>query len=496
VKLFCFQSLFEIECFDKIGIAIRPITKKWNENSPIMSLKIDDKIHQIKVSDVLYFPNETEKSRKIEIITEKKFYLKSELSNFKFESELPIFIDAAIALDFETENENLRMYDFQDENSSLHDDFVEFTQQKKIVTGHQFHQVDLPFEGSILVNEGQDVTAETEVGENLFDPPKVYVISLFDKSYLHLNPENVEESVRIKEGEEVKFGQRIAEIGKGSFIEEIQFQHFYLDSPVRGKVEKINFDSGTIIMREIQDYTYKPKTVNVAKKLNVKPKHIMPYMKKALNDFVYAGDLLASKIIDMGDSKHPMLVSAPSTGTIKKIDKSTGIVTIQYDREPYRRSAGVKGKIHSIKKGHSATISYDGFTLNGIIGFGVEAWGSLKYLEKMGEITNCLPDQVVVISSKIDLAFLKKAEKRKVKGVVAASIDNEDLVEFIGEEIGVALTGNESIPFPIIITEGFGDFEMFKDYYKFFQKQNGKFIYMNGHTQIRAGVTRPKMIVM
>ena len=49
-------------------------------------------------------------------------------------------------------------------------------------------------------------------------------------------------------------------------------------------------------MREIQDYSYKPKTINVAKKLNVKPKNIMGYLKKGLNDFVYAGDLIASKI--------------------------------------------------------------------------------------------------------------------------------------------------------------------------------------------------------
>jgi len=114
----------------------------------------------------------------------------------------------------------------------------------------------------------------------------------------------------------------------------------------------------------------------------------------------------------------------------------------------------------------------------------------------MEEITYCSEAQIIVIPIKINLEFLRKAELQKVKGVVAASINNEDLVEFIGEEIGVALTGNESIPFPIIITEGFGEFAMFADYAEFFHKQSGKFIYMNGHTQIRAGVTRPKIIVM
>lgn len=484
------------DCFDKIGIALRPIGRKWKENTPIMSLRIEENSYQIKVGDVLYLGNETGKERSIEIQLEKGFYLKPEFQDFKFASDLPVFLDAAVQLDFKLENEHLKMFDFQTEMTSLPDDFVDFTQQKKIETGQQFHKVELPYEGSILVQEGQDVNAQTIIGENLFDPPKVYVISLFDKAYLHLNPENVAESLRIKEGEEVKHGQRIAEIGKGSFIEEIQFQHFYFDSPVRGRVEKINFDSGTIIMREIQDYTSKPKTVNVAKMLNVKPKNMMPYIKKALNDFVYAGDFIAAKIIDLGDSKHPMFVTAPTTGTIKKIDKEKGTITIQYDREPYHRFAGVKGKVHSIEVGHAATISYDGSTLNGIIGFGKEAWGELKFIKKTENIQDCSQDQIVVIPAKIDLSFLKNAENQKVKGVVAASIDNEDLVAFVGEEIGVALTGNESIPFPLIITEGFGEFVMLADFAEFFQKQNGKFLYMNGHTQIRAGVIRPIMIVL
>ncbi|MDO9578211.1 MAG: glutamate mutase L, partial [Candidatus Cloacimonadales bacterium] len=288
------SRLLAEDCFDKIGIAIRPIGRKWKENTLIMTIQIEEKSYQIKVGDVLYLPNETGKERNIEIQMEKGFYLKPEFHNFKFDSDLPIFIDAAIQLDFAIENEHLKMFDFQTEKTSLHEDFVTFTQQKKIETGQQFHQVELPYEGSILVQDGQEVTADTVIGENLFDPPKVYVISLFDKTYLHLNPENVAEALRIKEGEEVKHGQRLAEIGRKSFIDEIQFQHYYFDSPVRGRVEKINYDSGTIIMREIQDYTSKPKTVNVAKILNIKPKNMMPYIRKTLNDFVYAGDLIAS----------------------------------------------------------------------------------------------------------------------------------------------------------------------------------------------------------
>lgn len=489
------SQLLAEECFDKVGITIRPIGKKWKLESPVMKLKVSDKTYDVKVGDFVYLDNLEEEEQTIEINLEKGFHLQPDIHDFKFKTSLPILIDTTIEHDFEIENKAMKLFDFETKISDLAPDFMAFTQQKQIQSGKQTHLVQLPYAGNIKVEVGAEVEAETEIGVNLFDPPRVYVITLYDKSYLNLNPDNLEKSLRIKEGQEVKYGQRIAEIGSRTLIDEFRFQHYYFDSPVRGRVEKINIDSGTIIMREIQDYSYKPKKINVAQKLNVKPKSIISYLKKSLNDFVYAGDVIASKIIDVGESKHPMLVSAPNTGTITQINKETGFVTIQYDRKPYQRKAGIKGKVVSVEEKHSALIEFDGYSLNGIIGFGNEAWGKLKFLDKQSELSAATADDIIVYGDKIDLAFLRQVEQQKVKGVIAASIDNADLVEFIGDEIGVALTGNEAIPFPVILTEGFGEFPMFDDYTEFLKENSGKSVYINGHTQIRAGVVRPKIIV-
>lgn len=489
-------QLLEEECFDKVGLAIRPMGKKWKQNTEIMQLKINDEDFRIKVGDTLYIENADREEKSVEIFMKKGFYLKSDMQNFAFKTELPLFIDASLELDFEQENKIFDLYKLGKKQKKLCQDFAAFTQNKKIETGIQNHKVTLPYAGSINVKVGDKVETDTIIGENLFDPPRVYVVTLYDKTYLNLNPDNLEKSLRIKEGDEVKYGQRILEIGNRTLIDEFRFQHYYFDSPVRGRVEKINIDSGTIIMREIQDYSYKPKKINVAKKLNVKPKNMMSYMKKSLNDFVYAGDLLASKIVDVGESKHPSLVQAPNTGTIKEINKETGFVTVQYDRDPYERYAGIKGKVLEVEEGYSATIEFTGSTLNGIIGFGNEAWGKLKFIASKQEIVQCGQEDIIVFTGKIDLDFLHKAETQKVKGLIVASIDNADLVEFIGDEIGVALTGNESIPYPIILTEGFGDFKMYSEYSDFLEKNSGNSVYINGHTQIRAGVVRPKIIVI
>jgi len=487
-------KLLSEECFVKLAIVIRPIAKKWKDNTAVMTIMINDEKKQIVVGDLEYIENPDNVTREVRIDLEKGFYLNIDGNSLKFQTDLPIYIDASPSLNFDKQNEVLKLYKFGSKEH-LETDFAEFLQKNTAAEGERTIKVELPYEGKIHVNTGDKVTPETVIGENLFDPPKVYIISLFDKTYLHLNEENLVQSLLIKEGDEIKYGQRIVEIGNRSFLNEIQFQHYYFDSPVRGKVEKINFDSGTIILREIQDYSSKPKTVNIAKKLNIKPKLITRYLKKDLNDFVYAGELLASKILDVQGTDHPMLVTAPSTGTIRELDLEKGTIVIKYDKKPYRKYAGVEGVITTIEPGRSATISYNGKTLKGIIGFGSESWGKIKLLKKLADSKDCSENDLIVFSGKIDIGFLNDLKDRKIKGVVAASIDNLDLVEFIGREIGVALTGNESIPFPLILTEGFGDFTMDEKYLKVFEDHINENIYINGHTQIRAGVTRPTIIL-
>jgi len=488
------SNLLLHNCFEKIGIIIRPLSQKWKEGKTVLSLKVDETEHVIKVGDRKYISNEAGFNKKISIALEKGFYLDEREEEKQFETSLPIFIDASFETEFSAENKALNLFDDFNSAPSIEECFGSFIKSKPIIKGIQEHKITLPYEGNILVKKGQVVHNNTIIGENLFDPPRVYVISLFDKTYLNLNSENIEKSLLIKEGDEVKFGQRIIEIGDRSFIQELKFQHYYFDAPVRGKVEKINLDSGTIIMREIQDYSTKPKKINIAKRLNVAPKQIKAYMKKSEGDFVYAGDSLASRIFDKNTAL-PSIVSAPSTGTIKKVDLETGEVIIQYDKKPYRVAAGIEGKVENIDPGNAVIISYNGLTLKGIIGFGNESYGKLKVIIDKTEIDKCEDDQVLCFTTQIDNSIIKKAVEQNVKGIIAPSIDSTELVKFTGKEIGVALTGDEDIPFPLILTEGFGEFELNSEYKETFEENIGKNVYINGHTQIRAGVTRPKIII-
>ena len=490
------EKLINEDCFEKIGLCVRPMGKYKKENVPVANIEIDGEMHKIKAGDILYFPNENSDVMEVQIELKKHFYLKGETKHFAFKTQLPIYIDVRLTPNFDSQNKVMNLFTDIKTPVEVEAAFQASFIPKNIASGVQHHKSELPYSGNILVSEHDKVTPETIIGENRFDPPKVYIISLFDKSYLHLDESNIRTALKVKEGQEIKIGQRIAEIGNRTLIDDLTFKHFNFESPVRGKIEKINYDSGTIILREIQDYSYKPKVINIAKKLNLDPKLTTRYMKKALGDFVYAGEMLASRIIDTSGFKYPLTASAPSTGLIKKINTETGNITIQYDKDPYLRPAGVFGEVIKVEPQKSATIAYNGTTINGIIGFGSEAFGKLHYLNSRNELKQCTPEEIVVSSDKIDTAFLKEAEKLNVKGVIAPAIDNSTLVEFTGEEIGVALTGNENIPFPLIITEGFGNFQPHESIREILEQNGGQQVYINGHTQIRAGVTRPKIIIM
>ena len=80
-------------------------------------------------------------------------------------------------------------------------------------------------------------------------------------------------------------------------------------------------------------------------------------------------------------------------------------------------------------------------------------------------------------------------------GIVVGGIIDKDLIEFLGYDIGVAITGHENISLTLVITEGFGTIAMARRTFELLRSLAGRSASINGATQIRAGVIRPEVIV-
>ena len=80
-------------------------------------------------------------------------------------------------------------------------------------------------------------------------------------------------------------------------------------------------------------------------------------------------------------------------------------------------------------------------------------------------------------------------------GLVVGAVRDEVVREYLGYDIGVAITGQEDVPLTLILTEGFGELAMAQRTWDLLASLEGQLASIDGATQIRAGVIRPEVIV-
>jgi hypothetical protein len=90
---------------------------------------------------------------------------------------------------------------------------------------------------------------------------------------------------------------------------------------------------------------------------------------------------------------------------------------------------------------------------------------------------------------------VKELIKVGARGVIVGGIDDKDLKEFLGYDLGVAITGHETLGITIVVTEGFGEIKMAAKTFNLLKASSGQKASINGATQIRAGVIRPEIII-
>ena len=59
----------------------------------------------------------------------------------------------------------------------------------------------------------------------------------------------------------------------------------------------------------------------------------------------------------------------------------------------------------------------------------------------------------------------------------------------------MAITGTENLDTSLVLTEGYGNIKMSERTYNLLKLHDGKFVSINGSTQIRAGVIRPEIVI-
>jgi hypothetical protein len=240
--------------------------------------------------------------------------------------------------------------------------------------------------------------------------------------------------------------------------------------------------------------------INVAGLLSAPPEDVPLLMIKKVGESVKEGEVIAQSKGFFGLFKST--VKAPVDGVIESISKITGQVILREPPIPVEVNAYVDGTVVKIIPKEGVVIETVASFVQGIFGIGGERIGYIKPLVKSPEdeltpdlITPDCRDKVLIGGSFVTSETLRKAASIGAAGVVVGGIDDQNLRDFLGYDIGVAITGSEQKGITLIITEGFGKLRMAKRTFELLVSLEGKKASINGATQIRAGVIRPEVIV-
>ena len=240
--------------------------------------------------------------------------------------------------------------------------------------------------------------------------------------------------------------------------------------------------------------------LNVANLLSVPPEEVAEYMLKSVGETVSEDEIIATTKGLFGLFKSQAL--SPIDGTIEAISDVTGQVILREPPIPVEVKAYTNGTVTETVPNEGVTVETYGTYIQGIFGVGGETVGNLVIISQSSgdELTaeQILPehrDNILVGGSLVTTDAIQKAIQHGVRGIIAGGIDDADLRELLGYELGVAITGSEEIGITLVITEGFGKIAMAEQTFALLKAREGMKTSINGATQIRAGVVRPEILI-
>jgi hypothetical protein len=238
----------------------------------------------------------------------------------------------------------------------------------------------------------------------------------------------------------------------------------------------------------------------MANLLAVPPKDVAGLMLHQEGTKVEEGEPIAETAGLFGKFKKKY--NSPYAGTIETVSEVTGQVILRGPDIPVEVKAYVSGKVTDVTPEIGCTVEADVAFIQGIFGIGGETCGPIKFAVQdcdetvtVANISNDMKGCVVIGGARLTEDAIEEARKAGVSALIGGGMDDQDLKEFLGYDLGVAITGSEKKGITVIVTEGFGDIAMAKRSFDLLKKFEGKEASVNGATQIRAGVMRPEIII-
>ena len=228
------------------------------------------------------------------------------------------------------------------------------------------------------------------------------------------------------------------------------------------------------------------QVVDVSRTLGVRRERAATYIGKKVGDAVQAGEQLTSRGGKLGRLRPTC--RAPVGGQVVAV--RDGLVVIEATPGTFELRAHLKGQVTNVMPGVGVVISTTGVLIQGMWGSGGEAEGVLKVLVdsprkplRARNIDVSCHGTIVAGGSGLDDKALEQAVAAQVRGIIVGSI-SVDLRPLL-----------RTLPFPVIITEGFGSYPMSQAIFFLLQSNAGREAMISADTRVRWGARRPEIVI-
>jgi hypothetical protein len=232
-------------------------------------------------------------------------------------------------------------------------------------------------------------------------------------------------------------------------------------------------------VHQTQDF----RILDVARMLHVPRSQVKRFMVKEIGATVEATQVLAAS-----GGLLRRKVRAPVKGAIVAV--GNGRVLLEVEPELIEVRAYLKGTVSAVTPGVGVMIETPGAIVQATWGCGGEAFGVLRAVAERPDeslrarhIDVACHGAIVVGGGWIEASALDQAQQLQVRGLIAGSMDGE------------LRARAESMPFPIILTEGWGRVPMAEPIFSLLRGQTGREACISAETRIRFGVKRPEILI-
>ncbi len=227
------------------------------------------------------------------------------------------------------------------------------------------------------------------------------------------------------------------------------------------------------------------RMIDASRLLKTRRSRIQKLVRVAEGDTVQEGDLLAAPWGLLGRFRK---CRSPLNGQVVAI--RNGIILIQATPQTVELLAHMKGQVTNVMPDLGVVVSATGAWIQGIWGSGGESEGIIKLLVdspqkplRARSIDVSCHGTLIVGGRLLDEKIFEPAIEAQVRGIIAGSASASLRAQM------------EALPFPVVLTEGFGAIPMAGPIFSLLQEHMGREAILSADLQTRYGVKRPDVIV-